>query len=401
MREGHEGMGPQQPGKAGGASTQHIYRQLQLTINEALKVLDATSPSDPVNRQEVDSLRSLIWSELTGLETEFGREEGPRTDRTERFFHHLLSSGDYVGQIEALGSTLLGGAPPPSQPPPDSPVAGLHQLHHALAGLHRQWQQSAAPAPTPPPAEPSNPTPQRADGFQNLLLEDATQGLSDNRPASNGPVHRSRRTAPPRSPAPSARKPGGMEHLLGELGLSSQKSALVSSEAEAPRPRVLVTFVSVFLILTLVGVAVIWFGLTSGPDDSGTGQPLVNATITPAPLPSGTLQATATFNPAPPQMKVVGGPLLVPCPSSGQTTGFEISNTGGSVLNWMAHVNAVGLIQQPVTLDLPGGQLSGVNKTVTVTVTAQVTKADGTITITSNVPGTQGIATISYQIAGC
>jgi hypothetical protein len=402
-------MGPQQPGKAVGASTQQIYRQLQLTINEALRVLDAAHPLDPANQAEVDSLRSLIWSELTGLEAEFGREEGPRADRAERFFHHLLSNGDYVGQIEALGSTLLGGAPP-SQPPPDSPVAGLHQLHSTLAGLHRQWQQMASapqaaqptPAPQAAPSTPASaPAPEWVSGLQGLFLEEVNQGLPDARPANDGPAARGRRVTQPRSQAPAARKPGSLEQLFGEFGLGSKNGSLVTPEAEAPRPRVLISFVTVFLILALMGVGVIYLGLSSGPDDTAQGQPLPTGTITVGPLPSGTAQATATLDPAPPQLQVLGNPLLVPCPSSGQTTGFLIENTGGGVLTWQAQVHAVGVIQQPVTLDSPGGQLSGLNRSVTVSVTAQTTKASGLITITSNVPGPKGSFTINYQIAAC
>lgn len=397
-------MGPQQPGKALGSSTQQIYRQLQLTINEALQVLDAAHPSDPTNQAEVDSLRSLIWSELTGLEAEFAREEGPRADRAERFFHHLLSNGDYVGQIEALGSTLLGGAPP-SQPPPDSPVAGLHRLHRTLAGLRRQWQQVAPTEPVAPPLPPPTPAalpiPEKFGGLQSLFLEDANQGLPENGAASDGRLSRPRRTTHPRPQAPAARQPSSMDRLFGEFGLGSQNSSLVTPEAEAPRPRVLISFLTVFLILALMGVGVIYLGLTSGPQDTGTGQPLVNSTITVGPLPSGTVRPTATLDPAPPQLQVLGNPLLVPCPSSGQTTGFLIENTGGGTLNWTARVSAIGVIQQPVTLDALGGQLSGLTKSVTVTVTAQTTRASGTITITSNIPGPKGTITINYQIASC
>src|SRR5215831_5956594 len=102
-------MGPRQSGKEVGMPVQQLYRQVQYVVNEAIRALDAAQPEDPAKQAEAEHLRSLVWSELTGLEAEFGREGGPRTDRIERFFSHLLSNGTHVGQIEALGEALLGG----------------------------------------------------------------------------------------------------------------------------------------------------------------------------------------------------------------------------------------------------------------------------------------------------
>ncbi len=386
-------MGPHQPGQAPVASLQQIYRQLQLTVNEALRILDAAQPSDPANRAEVEGLRAMIWSDLTGLETEFGREEGPRPDRVERFFTHLLSNGDHIGQIEALGSALLGGAPPPSQPAPDSPVAGLHQLHGMLASIRRQWKQVSESTPSQPSSGPSTPPP----GWKGLFLEEADLGIPNQQEGGSDQASRSRRITHPRSPAPSARRGNGAERLFDDLGLGGQ--GVPVAEPEAPRPRAVITFVVVFAILAFMAGGVIYLGLSSGPTGEAGALPLPTGTFPVGTASAGTPSPTATLNPAPPKLVVVGSPLLVPCPSSGETTQFVVRNDGGRVLTWSAKVNPVPGSPTPLSLSPTSGQLSGGNDTNTIEVTVQalVSRVSGTITVTSN-GGTQ---TVKYQISGC
>lgn len=391
-------MGVQQPGKAPGLSAQQIERQLQLAVNEALKLLDASKPTHPANQAEVDSLRSVIWSELTGLEAEFGREGGPRADLVERFFHHLLSRGDYIGQIESLGSALLGGEPPPSQPPPGSPVAGLHQLHISLTSLRQQWQQVSGPPATQPPASASASNGHSPSGPE-VFAEKPVLMAAARPESSDESVSRERRMTTPRAQPQPARKPGRVEQLFTDLGLGNANAPLAPGETEPPRPRAIFIFIAVFLILALVGLAVIGWGLSSGPSPDNNGVALATGTAGVPTVSQGTPSPSATLNPAAPQLQVQGDGLQVPCPGNSQTTGFIIENAGGQVLNWSAKVNpVVGVV--PVSLTPTSGQLSGASgaNTTVVTITAQVnTRTSGTITITSN----GGSQTVHYQIIPC
>ena len=402
-------MGVQQPGKAPGPLAQQIERQLQMMVNEALKVLDSSTPVNPENQAEVDSLRSLIWSELTGLEAEFGREGGPREDRVERFFHHLLSSGDYVGQIEALGGALLGGEPPPSQPAPGSPVGELHQLHSSLTSLRKQWQQAAPSAPDQPagPARPSTPVqpPSTAALASNGHAKQRAFGKSAQMvPGSLEPGGESegrewRPAVSPRARPQQARKAGGMERLFKDLGFGNFSPSVPQGETEPPLPRAIITFVAVIVILALFGVGVIYLGLSGGPKP-GTGTVLVSTqTITIPTIVRGTPSPTPTLSPAPPQLVVQGENLQVPCANSRQSTGFILQNAGGKILSWNAKVNAVSG-SPPVSLSVSGGQLYGGSSTNTkvVTVTALIiTNEAGTITVSSN----GGSQTIQFHVMGC
>ncbi len=386
-------MGPKQPGKAAGTPAQQLYRQVQFVVNEAIRTLDAAQPDDPANRAEVENLRSLIWSELTGLEAEFGREGGPRTDRIERFFSHLLSNGSHVGQIEALGGALLGGQPPPARPAPDSPVAGLHRLHNMLADIQKQWQQIALPAEEQVPTV----APQRSDWRKQREYEEAEE-------SGTALVRQSapRKPVAAKTPQRPARRLDESTGFLESLGFRRRGRSLEQWGNEAPRPRVLLSFVVVFVVLGLMGIGVIYLGLSANSDAATGGVPLGSpeATITVEPLPSGTVTATATLSPDPPKLQVqASDPVLVPCPTSSLPQGsFIISNAGGQTLTWTAHVNPIGTNKNPVTLDVTGGDLYGPIETssVQVTITAQVNSGSGTITITSNA----GNRTINYQIYG-
>lgn len=386
-------MGPKQPGKTAGMSAQQLYRQVQFVVNEAIRTLDAAQPEDPANQAEAENLRSLIWSELTGLEAEFGREGGPRTDRIERFFSHLLSNGNHVGQIEALGGALLGGQPPPARPAPDSPVAGLHRLHNMLADIQKQWQQNALP----PEEQVPTVAPQRSDWHKQPEYEELEEERGTALVRQSAPRRQMAAQAQPRK----TRRLDESTGFLESLGFRRRGRSLEQWGNEAPRPRVLLSFVAVFIILGLMGIGVIYLGLSANSDASTAGTSLgtPEVTVTVEPLPSGAATPTATLSPDPPKLQVSPTSILVPCPTSTLPQGtFTVQNTGGQVLTWEAHVNPIGTNKSPVTLDVTGGNLSGAIETssVTVTITAQVNSGSGTITITSNA----GNQTISYQIVG-
>jgi hypothetical protein len=394
-------MGSLPPEKAPGASVQQLSRQVQMAVTEALRTLDKIKAVDPASQDEVESLRSVIWSNLTGLEAEFSREEEPRAELLNRFFSHLLSNGDHIGQIESLAGALLGGAPPPSQPPPDSPVAGLFQLHGALTTIRQQWQEAAStpseaaePAVQPPlvPIKRGVTAKAKEAFFDEMGLPPLNQEAAV-LPSVRGQALAERSpTQPPRQSA--------SDRFFDEMGYTNSSVPGRTSDVETSRPRVLMSFIVVFVILGLMGVGVIWLGLNAGSQDSTGIVPSVVPTFS-TDLPSQTVQPTPTLNPADPVLQITGNPLLVPCPGQG-TNGFVLSNVGGQTLTWSAKVNRAGGSSQPVTLSATNGKLYGPlnsgTDTVTVTVTAKLGNIDGTITITTNTHDTQVIV---YHIHGC
>ncbi|HLW03765.1 MAG TPA: hypothetical protein VKT82_34280 [Ktedonobacterales bacterium] len=464
-------MASNQPEKAAGVSVQQLSRRVQVAVTEALRTLDKVKAIDPAGQDEVDSLRSVVWSDLTGLEAEFNREEGPRAEVLDRFFTHLLSNGDYVGQIESLAEALLGGAPPPVQPPPDSPVAGLFRLHGALADIRRQWQDMAPPQPTrrpattpvappaprreevgppqrashpvPPPAAPL--PPRREAGPQQVVSHPAAAPVApppprrdagpqqqishpDAPPAAPSPPRReaaasrddffdemglppSRQETPAPPPnrgralaerplVPQARRQNNPDRFADGLGFSGSTPAHVGADIEPARPRVLVSFVTVFIILALMGVGVIYLGLNNGPQASNGIVPSAVPTFS-INIPTTTPQPTPTLSSAAPQLQVTGNPLIIPCPGKG-TNGFVLRNTGGRRLNWSATVNTEPGASAPVTLTPASGVLFGPQNSgtdaVTVTVKATTGNTDGTITISNNAGDP---VVIVYHIHGC
>jgi hypothetical protein len=391
-------MGAYQPERAPGASVQQLSRQVQIAVTEALRMLDTIKAIDPASQDEVDSLRSVVWSDLTGLEAEFGREEEPRAEVLDRFFSHLLSNGDHIGQIESLAGALLGGAPPPSQPPPDSPVAGLFRLHGTLTTVRRQWQEVASTRevshPAPPPLKKEAAVHEKNAFFDEMGLSPPRQEATAAPPVRG----RALMDRPPGHPA----RQSTSERFLDDIGFISPSGPPApgrSPETEAPRPRVIATFVAVFVILAAMGVGVIFLGLNDN-SQGNTGVipsvvPTFQLTFPVTPLP------TPTPSSAPPQLQITGNPLIVPCPTKG-TSGFVLRNIGGQTLTWSAKVNRVGNVAQPVTLSATSGHLYGPpnsgTDSVSVTVTSNGGGVSGTITITTNVPDTH---TISYQTQNC
>ena len=390
-------MGSSQPERTPEASLQQISRQVQVAVTDALRTLDKIRAIDSASQDEVDSLRSVVWSDLTGLEAEFGREEGPRPELLDRFFGHLLSNGDHIGQIESLAGALLGGAPPPSQPPPDSPVAGLFRLHGALTTIRRQWQEvGSAEAPSQPVAAP----PVRREAA--IKAKEAffdEMGMPPIRQESSAPLPTRGRPMAERPTPPPPSRPGGSDRFFDDMGISSPSVPGRTPDADIPRPRVVVSFVTVFVILALMGVGVIYLGLNGG-QASPPGVPTVIPTFSYT-LPTTTPKPTPTLSPADPQLQITGNPLIVPCTGKG-TNGFVLRNIGGQKLSWAAKVNRAGGSTQPVTLSVSSGELYGSPQSgtdaVTVTVTANLNNISGSITITTNIDDTE---VITYQVQNC
>jgi hypothetical protein len=400
-------MGSSQPEKNPEASRQQLSRQVQVAVTDALRTLDKVKAVDGVSQDEVDSLRSVVWSDLTGLESEFGREDGPRPELLDRFFGHLLSNGDHIGQIELLAETLLGGAPP-SQPPPDSPVAGLFRLHGSLMTIHQQWQELAAARPVRPPvvSAPSVAAPPPVVSAPPVRREAATRAKDAFFDEMGMPPSRQEvATAVPPRGRPRAERPsspprqGGQDRFYDDMGFNSPGAPTRPPDADTPRPRVIASFIVVFVILAVMAGGVIWLGLNGGPSSTGivpTAIPTFNFNV-----PTSTPKPTATLSSAAPQLQITGNPLIVPCPGKG-TSGFVLRNVGGQKLNWAAKVNRAGGSAQPVALSSSSGSLYGSPQSgtdaVTVTVTANAGNITGSITITTNIQDTE---VITYQVQNC
>lgn len=407
-------IGSNQPGKASEAAVKQPARQVQVAVTEALRMLETISASDSASWQEVDHLRRVVCSDLTRLGVEFGRQDGPRAELVDRFFSHLLSSGDYIGQIESLAEALLGGEPPPTQPPPDSPVAGLFRLHGTLTTIRQQWQEAilprasrpaaAASAAAPPPRREPPPPPAREppkpveDDFFDEMVPPPPEEETEPDPAPRG------RAATERPGAQPPRRHGS-DRFLADLGIGGSSAPGRAPDPDAPiRPRVILSFVGVFVILALVGVGIIYFGLSSASQSSAGPEPSVVPTFS-VPLPTTTATPpTPVLSSAPPQLQVTGLSLIVPCPDRGNS-GFVLRNAGGQILRWSAKVNTVTGSAQPVALDPAFGSLYGPSASATdvvsVKVTANVGNIDGKITISTNIAGPAGTVQISYHVHGC
>ncbi len=214
------------------------------------------------------------------------------------------------------------------------------------------------------------------------------------------PMNRGRAPAE-RSLAPQARRPGAPERFADNLGFSlSNAPARVGSDVESARPRVLLSFITVFVILTLMGVGVIYLGLNNNSQASTGIVPSTVPTFS-ITIPTTTPQPTPTLSSAAPQLQVTGNPLIVPCPGKG-TNGFVLRNTGGQRLNWSATVNRDPGADPSVTLTPASGVLYGPQNSgtdaITVTVKASIGNTDGTITISSNAGDP---VVIVYHIHGC
>jgi len=216
------------------------------------------------------------------------------------------------------------------------------------------------------------------------------------------PARRGRASA--ERPRAQATHQNGADRLLDELSIGGSHAPGRAADADAPiRPRVILSFVGVFVLLALVGVSIIYFGLSSAsPGDAGVA-PSVVPTFS-VPLLTTTPQPTPTLSSSAPRLQVTGISLIVPCPGQGNN-GFVLRNTGGQTLRWSARVNPVAGSAQPVTLAPSSGSLYGPQNSATdvvsVKVTANAGNISGTITISTNIAGPAGTAQISYHVHGC
>jgi hypothetical protein len=81
----------------------NLYRQASINAADALRVLEALQPFDPIaDIDAVEALRALIRSQINTLVDEFGRIDEPRLERVETYLNTLDSSIKQLGEQARL-----------------------------------------------------------------------------------------------------------------------------------------------------------------------------------------------------------------------------------------------------------------------------------------------------------
>jgi hypothetical protein len=81
----------------------NLYRQASINAADALRVLEALQPFDPIaDIDAVEALRALIRSQINTLVDEFGRIDEPRLERVETYLNTLDGSIKQLGEQARL-----------------------------------------------------------------------------------------------------------------------------------------------------------------------------------------------------------------------------------------------------------------------------------------------------------
>jgi hypothetical protein len=88
----------------------NLYRQASINAADALRVLEALQPFDPIaDIDAVEALRGLIRSQINTLVDEFGRIDEPRRERVEPYLDTLDGSIKQLGEqarlVDRIGAT--------------------------------------------------------------------------------------------------------------------------------------------------------------------------------------------------------------------------------------------------------------------------------------------------------
>jgi hypothetical protein len=88
----------------------NLYRQASINAADALRVLEALQPFDPIaDIDAVEALRALIRSQINTLVDEFGRIDEPRRERVEPYLDTLDGSIKQLGEqarlVDRIGAT--------------------------------------------------------------------------------------------------------------------------------------------------------------------------------------------------------------------------------------------------------------------------------------------------------
>jgi len=298
--------------------------------------------TDPKKTQPLAEIGEALLTTLAGLEEEFSQPEGPSRPRVATLLNTLLGTPNTTGLLPRLQTLADSHATPPTLD--DQRLQSeVDTLFIQLNGLRAEWRDYLA-LTTPSGRESAH--------------SDAESPLPPLPP--NPRVRPATDVLPPLSSA-SDRPPGGMSDLLRAL-----------------LPILLVAVV----ILVLVG------GLVSRlPKSQGHGAPIVPLTAAAQPtrtILAGTPTPPATRPPSPPRLSVTPSTLLLPCPGTGAAT-LQLANTGGSPLDWQASIISTSGSAPGILLDgenTESGHLTP-GAVTQISVTAQVTGAQGSLSITS------------------
>jgi hypothetical protein len=131
----------------------NLYRQASINAADALRVLEALQPFDPIaDIDAVEALRALIRSQINTLVDEFGRIDEPRRERVESYLNTLNASILQMGELARLknrvASSIRGTTDEtdetdvfPVTLSDETQVAGFELLNNYTDTLRAIWNQ--------------------------------------------------------------------------------------------------------------------------------------------------------------------------------------------------------------------------------------------------------------------
>lgn len=120
----------------------NLYRQASINAVDALRVLEALQPFDPIaDIDAVEALRALIRSQINTLVDEFGRIDEPRRERVDTYLDTLDRSivqlGEQARLIDRAGATEVF----PVTLSDETQVAGFELLRNYVGTLRAIFEQ--------------------------------------------------------------------------------------------------------------------------------------------------------------------------------------------------------------------------------------------------------------------
>jgi hypothetical protein len=122
----------------------NLYRQASINAADALRVLDALQPFDPIaDIDAVEALRALIRSQINTLVDEFGRIDEPRRERVESYLDTLDRSITQMGEQARLIDRTGTAEVFPVTLSDETQVAGFELLKNYAGTLRTIFEQFA------------------------------------------------------------------------------------------------------------------------------------------------------------------------------------------------------------------------------------------------------------------
>jgi len=126
----------------------NLYRQASIVANDALLVLQGIQPFSPlVDLTQLETLRSLVVTEIKTLVDEFGRVDEPRPERVAAYFSALrgLDNAAKGGHLTEFGNTALldrnFGAATPATLADESQIAAYELVQSYVTNLFDIWSR--------------------------------------------------------------------------------------------------------------------------------------------------------------------------------------------------------------------------------------------------------------------